>query len=124
MTLKSYLWIVRASTLASFAALSLVVLQIDPERAGILGQMLFFTSMLLFFSGISILFFTWIRRAVGKNDEIVLANLGVSFRQGILLAILVVILLIFQRYRLLVWWDGSLLVAGIFLVELYFLSKK
>jgi hypothetical protein len=40
------------------------------------------------------------------------------------LAILTTLLLIFQQYRMLTWWDSALSVAGIFLIELYFLTKK
>jgi len=33
-------------------------------------------------------------------------------------------LLFLQQNRLLTWWDGALAVAGIFLVELYFLTRR
>jgi hypothetical protein len=114
----------RVATAASFAAWILVLKQIDPEKSGIAGQLLFYASTFLFCAGLGILFFTWLRRKVGGNDETAFAHLGVSFRQGILVALLVVILLIFQQYRILAWWDGALAVAGIFLVELYFLTRR
>ena len=59
---------------------------------------------------------------LGKESTAV--NIGLSFRQGFLLAVLALGVLILQGMRLLVWWDGLLLVVGIFLVELYFLSKE
>jgi hypothetical protein len=124
MTLKSYLWGIRISTAISFAAWILVLKQVDPQKTGAIGQLLFFVSALLFLAGMFILFFTWLRGAVSGNDEIALAYIGVSFRQGILVAILLCLLLALQQYRILTWWDGALAVAGIFLVELYFLIKR
>jgi hypothetical protein len=124
MTLKSYLWGMRASTAASFAAWVLVLRQIDPEKSGLAGEMLFYASTFLFCAGLGIIFFTWLRRKVRGNDEIAFAHLGVSFRQGVLMAFLVVALLVLQQSRMLVWWDGALTVAGIFLAELYFLTRR
>ncbi|NTW27216.1 MAG: hypothetical protein HGA36_02760 [Candidatus Moranbacteria bacterium] len=124
MTLKSYLWGIRISTAISFAACALVVKQIDPQKTGMAGKLLFFISALLFLSGLFVLFFTWMRRAVGGDEQTALANIGVSFRQGILMAVLACLLLFLQQYRILTWWDGALAVAGILLVELYFLTKK
>ena len=57
-----------------------------------------------------------------KNKE-VQESVGVSFRQGALIAIAVCALLILQSFRLLVWWDGGIIVAGILLIELWFLSR-
>jgi hypothetical protein len=124
MTLKSYLWGMRISAVTAFAAWFLVALYIDPEKSGIAGQTLFYASAFLFLAGLAILFFTWLRRKTGGKDEVALVYVGVSFRQGILTALLIIGLLIFQQYRILTWWDGALLVAGIFLVELYFLTRK
>lgn len=124
MTLKSYLWGIRISALASFGAWVLVVKQVDPEKSGITGILLFYASTFLFLAGLLILFFTWIRRKTGRDDKIAFAYLGVSFRQGILLSLLSIALLVLQQYKMLTWWDGALVIAGVFLVELYFLTRK
>ena len=56
------------------------------------------------------------------RGELVGSNIILSFRQGILVALLATSLLVLQGLRILLWWDGLLLVAGIFLIELYFIS--
>lgn len=122
MTLKSYLWGMRIYTLFSIIGLGLVIYRIDPEKTGIYGQVLFFVVTFLALSGIFILFSTWMRRKASGND-LALAQLGMSFRQGILLALLIIGLLVLQKFRMLTWWDGLLVTGGIFLTELYFLSK-
>lgn len=124
MTLKSYLWGMRISTLLSFLAWMLVIWYVDPRSSGMVGPLLFYGIALLFLSSLLINFLTWSRRKMQGGDEIALAYLAVSFRQGILLAILAILLLVLQSFRVLTWWDGLLVAAGIFLVELYFLTRK
>lgn len=123
MTLKSYIWGMRLVALFSFIALGLVINYVDPEKSGIVGKVLFYLIFFFFLSSFFNLFLLWIRkRALGK--EAVTLNISLSFRQGALLAIFVAGLMVLQSMRLLIWWDGLLLLAGVFLVELYFLSRN
>ena len=62
-------------------------------------------------------------RVLASRGEVIYANIGVSFRQAVLIAFAVVALLILQSFRLLTWWDGGLLVVAIMLLELYFRAK-
>ena len=99
MTLKSYLWGIRLSVVITLAALILVLRQIDPEKSGIVGQLFFYVSVFLFSAALLILFFTWLRRKLGRDDEDAFAYLGMSFRQGVLMSLLIVGLLLLQQYR-------------------------
>ena len=122
MTIRAYLWGMRFSTLAALAALGLVVKYINPIRDGLLGQGLFYVSLYFTVTGIATLFLFWLRRTFSKNGA-VQENVGVSFRQGALIAVAVCALLVLQSFRLLVWWDGGIVVAGVLLIELWFLSR-
>lgn len=122
MTLGLYLWGVRISTLLALAALGAVVMFINPQESGIFGQAVFYLSLLFALSGIFILSLTWLRR-ITSGEETPFIYIGMSFRQGILLAVIAVILLALQSFRVLTWWDGLLVVAAVFLAELYFLSR-
>ena len=124
MTLKSYLWGMRTTAALSIAIWILAVRQIDPDSAGVVGQILFFAATFLMFAGLSILLFTWLREKIGGSDEVAMTYLGVSFRQGVLMSLLAVLLLAAQQHRILTWWDSMLAVAGILLVELYFLTRR
>lgn len=121
MTLNVYLWGMRISTILALLAWGAVIYYVDPSKTGILGQVLFYGSLFLALSGVFTIFFTWLRRKVNQDESFV--YIGMSFRQGLLLSLLVVILLIMQSFGVLVWWDGLLVVAALFLVELYFLSR-
>lgn len=122
MTLKSYLWGMRFGTLLAFMVWGMVVFYTDPEKGGFPVKIIFYFTLFLALSGIFILVLSWMRRKLGKDGS-VLSDLGMSFRQGILLSLMVAALLFLQSFRFLAWWDGLLVVAGIFLIELYFLTK-
>jgi hypothetical protein len=112
----------RTGTLLSLAAWVLAVYYTDPEKEGIVGELIFYFTLFLLLSGIFILMLSYLRRKLRK-DGAVFSDLGISFREGMLLSLLSIILLILQSFRFLTWWDGLLAVAGIFLAELYFLTR-
>lgn len=124
MTLKSYLWGIRIGTILSFLAFILVLFNVDPQTAGISGQLIFYVSSFLVLSGVFVLFFSWLRLKWSNENESASILLALSFRQGILLAIFCIAILLMQSLRILTWWDGLLVLAGILLVELYFLTRK
>lgn len=123
MSLKAYTRILTVLVLLTFAAFLLVINYIDPDTWGQQGKVIFYASLGLFLGSFFSLFLLFIRKKT-LGEEAARDNAGLSIRQGILLALLAVGLLIFQSFRILVWWDGLLLVAGIFLLELYFLSRN
>jgi hypothetical protein len=112
----------RIVSLLALSFLIFIAIKIDPKE-GLLGKVLFHVTLFVFLLGIFNLFLLRLRRRF-MHGEMVYENIILSFRQGFLLAMLATLLLIFQGLRILVWWDGALIVAGIFLIELYFLSRK
>ena len=123
MTLRAYVWGIRLVTLLSIAAFVLVLKFVDPDSTGIVGKVLFYASLFFTLSGILNLFLLWLRKKL-MNSDTAASNIGLSFRQGNLLALFAIGLLIMQSFRVLVWWDGLLLLAGVFIVELYFASRE
>jgi hypothetical protein len=122
MTVKTYLWGMRLSTIAALVALGFVINYVDPYRDGILGRALFYISLFFSITGMATLFLFWLRRRWNSN-EVVYQNVGLSFRQGMLVALSVCAMFVLQSFRLLVWWDAGIVVAGVLLIELWFLSK-
>ncbi len=123
MTLRTYLWVVKIVTLFSFMALSAVVYFIDPERTGWAGKAIFYLVLFFALSGLLNLILTKLRNIWGGEKTVIL-NINLSFRQSVLLSAILIGLLLLQGLQILVWWTGLLLVSSIFLVELYFLSRK
>jgi len=122
MTVRSYLWGLRLLALVAIGGLAVVVIFVDPIRDGIMGQILFYFSLFFSVTGLAALFLFWFRRHVSGN-EIVYENLGMSFREGALVALTLVAMFFLQSLRILVWWDAALVMVGVLLVELWFLSK-
>jgi hypothetical protein len=100
-----------------------VVAYVDPDNSGWWGKAVFYVSFFFLLSGFMSLVLATIRKKTFSR-ELADANTKLSMRQGMLLATLAIALLVLQSFRMLVWWDGLLVVAGIFLVELYFLSRN
>lgn len=122
MTLRAYILGMRVVTLISLAALGGIVIYIDPKNSTWIGMALFYLAAFFSIGGIFNLLLLLLRRKL-LGEEVAVDSVGLSFRQGILLAIIVLCILFLQGLRLLVWWDALFVVAGVFLIELFFLSK-
>ena len=87
MTLKSYLWGMRIGWAISLAAWALVFTNIDPEKSGAPGWLLFYVSGFLFLASTFVLLLTWIWQKMQKDKDESMVFIGVSFRQGVLLSL-------------------------------------
>jgi len=123
MTLRSYIWGMRIAVLFSIIALGFIIYFIDPESSGLPGKALFFLVLFFILSGIFDLTLLRLRkRFIATENSFEKINL--SFRQGILLSIFFTGILIFQGEGWLVWWLVLLLLAGVFIIELFFITRK
>jgi hypothetical protein len=128
MTAKTFLWGMRL--VAALASVSVVLLVLytspyqnqNPDNTNPINIALLQTAIFFALGGIFSLFFFWLRRRASGN-EILGAHLGVSFRQGLLLSLCIVLLLTLQSFRVLTWWDGLLAAGAVLMVELYFLAR-
>lgn len=122
MSLKAYVIGMLFATIVCWGAFGFVVFFIDPERGWPAALALYLTLGLSLVGTITLIGYR-VRVAVGHGEELY-ANLGISLRQGILLAIGLTGVLFLQSLRMLNWWDGSLLVGFLILLEFFFLSRK
>ncbi len=122
MTLKSYLNAMTTATSFAFMGWILVILYIDPVSSGLMGLILFYSTLFLgllgFFTLISFSLKRWI-----SNNEVIFSYITSSFRQGFWLSLIVIGILVMQGARILNWWDSLLFVGSISLLELYFISE-
>ncbi|EKE22132.1 MAG: hypothetical protein ACD_7C00042G0006 [uncultured bacterium] len=123
MSLKAYIWSLILSTLLALGAWFFVLFNIDPYKSGIVGQVLFYFSFWIFLLGIWVNILVWLRVKL-LGGESAIETMGLSFRQGFLLATLAVLIIILNAIGYFTWWIGLLAVAGIFLIELFFLSRE
>ena len=95
-----------------------VDLVINKSRINILNIGLFYFAVFIFFTGLFSTIFFWFRNKTIIRDDLYLCA-TTSFRQGVLMSILICIFLLLQSLQLLVWWDILLVIGAIILIEMY-----
>lgn len=65
-----------------------------------------------------------LRAALLRQQFVVSRHVAVSFRQAVLLALLIVVALFLQSKSLLTWWNALLIVAALTVLEFFFISAK
>lgn len=116
-TTRSYLIPISIGTLLSLGALASILFFIDPTQSGWASHILFFVTLFLSLCGILTLGGIIVRKRLSPG--MFTEQLRISFRQAVLLAILIVGLLIIQLFNLLFWWVGLTLVLFIITVEIF-----
>lgn len=123
MSLKKYIIGMIFATIFCWMAWGLILFYLDPAAAGLIGIVCFHFSLLFALIG-SFTIIGLCFRIFLSHNEVLFAHVSVSFRQGVLLSIVLVGSLIMQQFRILNWWDGSLFAVSIGLLEFYFMSRN
>jgi len=128
MNLPVYLAGLVFAVILAGGCLAAVFIYLDPISSGLLVLILFYSSLLIGSTGILTLIGFFIRRISRRRKaplpvKQAIHNLEISFRQGILLSLILVITLILQSQRMLVWWHLIILVGIIGLAE-WWLSRR
>lgn len=111
------------ATLVCWGAWVVVINNIDPTETGFLGFDFFYFSLFLAITGTLSVIGFFVRKLVLK-EELAFRHVAVSFRQGILFAILIVGSLVLQSHKLLTWWNIILFILALTVLEFFFISFK
>lgn len=122
MTLQSYLFGLKISTLFAFSAWASVMLYVDPSSAGAFGGGLFFMTLFLWLAGVLTLLLTWSQKMI-FNDECAAGSLGSNMRQSAFASGLILALLGLQYLKVLAFWNGLLIAVAFLLIELHFIHE-
>lgn len=124
MTLRQYLLMMGAGTLLSWTAVALIVLTVDPaDTQSVVFAALYF-SLFLGLTGLLSITGFLLRVWLLRKDFVLSRQVLVSFRQALLLSLILVMALILQSRTLLNWFNAVLMIAGLTLVEFFFISTK
>lgn len=109
-------------TVVALGALVFVITTIEPKTNGVFAEIFFFSSLLLVATGVMTILgiLGRLRTATGLVANAVTP----AFRQGLLIAIAVCVILFLQRMRILQWWNLLLLGTILVLIDLAFSSKR
>ena len=121
MLARIYFWFIGLASIVGWIVVAALILKTDPNTLDIKGFILFFSSLFIALLGFFTFLGYFIRLRIVKH--ILHSHLIESIRQGILLSLAAVGLLLLQTARVLTWWDGILLVSAILLLEFYFRTK-
>jgi hypothetical protein len=114
--------IIALATLISWAALTLVILKLDPYASTDLALSFFYLSAFISLTGtFTILLF--LLKKWRAQDKVYLKHVTISLRQGFLLSGCTTICIALLMLGLLRVWNGLLLVAIMTFAEFYFSSK-
>lgn len=124
MTLRLYLIIMSAATVLSWTAVGLVVAMTDPTRTQASVFIVLFASLFLALTGTLSLLGFLMRVWVLRKRYFVSREVLTSFRQAILLAILLIAALVMQSRGILSWWNALLMVAALTALEFFFVNGR
>lgn len=111
------------ATMLCWGAFLIVIFSVDPFKTTSLGFVLFYLSLFLSTAGsLSILGF--IMRYIFNKNQFINHQVITSFRQGVLLGLLIAVALYLQSNGLIAWWNLLLLVILLVCVEIYFVWHK
>jgi len=123
MTLRQYLLWMGLGTAIAWGAFALVIKYLSPATAGTAGFLFFYLALFLGVSGaLTLLGFAW--RYFRHREEVLFRHVSISFRQGVILALMVVGSLFLQANDFLTWWNLGLLIIGFTLVEYFYLTAR
>ncbi len=128
MNLPVYLAGLVFAVLLAGGCLTAILIYLNPISSDLLVFILFYLSLFIGSSGVITLIGFFIRRISRRKRaplpiKQAIHNLEVSFRQGLLLSIILIVTLILQSEHILTWWYLLILVGAIGLIE-WWLSRR
>ena len=123
MALQRSLLLLIGGAVLCWSAWLLVLFNIDPYTSGAVGLTSFCATLFLAFLGTFSLLGFLFRRAFARQT-VAYHHIGVSVRQGIFLALVVVGAVVLRGTGLYTWWSLAFLLAGFTVLEFFFLSRE
>ena len=123
MSLRGYIILMLFATLACYIALGAVIYFFDPNAGGVFALIFFYASLFLALIGTFSLLGLFLKMFF-THDKLIFKKVITSFRQGIWFSLLFVVSLILWRANLFLWQNILLLIFGLTLLELFFMSYK
>ena len=125
MTLRQYLVLMSVGAAICWLAWFFVLGSVDPSQTGFFGFLFFYSSLFLALGGTFSVIGFLIKKIVLKNDQIVFHHVKSTFRQGMLVATVIILGLILLQIKLLAWWNAILLILLFAAIEgIIFTNRK
>jgi len=122
MTLRTYLILFAVATVIAWVGWSVVVTTVDPFEAETIWLIAFYASLAIALFGLFSLIGFFLRVWMSREQRI-FRHLAVASRQGLLLSFFLCSLLMLQANKILYWWNVSLLILALIIIELFFSTR-
>ncbi len=124
MTFSTYLFTMGGTTLLAWLGWLVVLFRLDPIETGIIGLLLFYITLFAALVGTIAVAGVLYRVLVLKRQQIVMREVRISFRHGVMLAFVAVATLALSAQNLLVWWNMVGLFTVLCVVEYVFVAME
>ena len=122
MSSRIYLWGIGILSAICWFGFFIILVSSNPYKADIVTFSSFFALLFLAIAFTLTIVGFWVRFAI-QRENINKSAFKISFRQGILISLSIIGLLLLQAIRILTFYDGILLVSAILLLEFFFRAK-
>ena len=123
MSLARYILIMSVTSAVCWAAWVIVLFYINPTASGFIGLASFYTSMFFALFGTAALIGLILRSLLLRKDP-PFHHVGVSLRQALWFALIIVIALMLLANRVFTIWSGLFLVSGMTIIEALFMMRS
>lgn len=123
MTLKIYLWFTGLASALALVSFLAILWSFSPENAGGIILILFFLSLFMALCGFFSLIGFYFRHRKHK-DKAPVYFLGISFREGTLLSVLLVGFLAMKFFQIFYWWTALIFLIIVVAIEMAFLYRE
>ncbi len=120
MRVNIFLFFIVLGTIFALVSSAIIIFYIDPQQSIALVFAIFYLSLLLTFIGAIFLISNWLRSKFSRR-KIIYNQINNSLRQSIFFAFLIVGSIILKSHHLLTWWNVSLFILTLTVLELFFL---
>src|SRR3989344_6381716 len=110
-------------TLLAWASWLVVLLYIDPTTIATLGYMLFYSCLSLALIGSFFLVGNSFRKTFFRR-QLAAQRVSTSLRQALLFSILLITTALLQSFSMTRWWNMTLLIVLLTLLELFFVTRQ
>ena len=124
MNLRQYLIMMSIGTLICWLIWIIVLGNVDPKESGIIGLLFFYLSLFLSLTGTFSVIGFFLRKKFVKNEIVVFKHVRHTFRQGILISLILIVSLLMLQFHWLNWLTGVLLVLLFLILESIMLSTR
>lgn len=124
MTLRQYLAVMTISTLMCWAALVIVIINVDPFQANWLSFGFFYLSLFLSLSGTFALLFFWLFYLARREMTPLFRRVARSFRSGLLAALSLTGLVYFLGRGWLQVWNMVIFLAALVSLIIFLLFQR